>query len=60
VILSGGISQASHFFIDEVKQVAAEHTYLSLMGSYDIIPSELKNKAAILGAASVSLERTSS
>jgi len=58
VILSGGISRASDIFLKEVKQVAHEHTYPSLSHSYDIIISELKEKGAILGAASVALERT--
>src|SRR6056297_23235 len=58
VILSGGISRASDIFLKEVKEVAHEHTYPSLWNSYDIIISELKEKGAILGAASVALERT--
>jgi glucokinase len=58
IILSGGISRASDIFLEEVKQVAHEHTYPSLSHSYDIIISELKEKGAILGAASVALERT--
>ncbi|HRW33568.1 MAG TPA: ROK family protein [Thermotogota bacterium] len=58
IILSGGISRANDIFLEEVKQVAHEHTYPSLSHSYDIIISELKEKGAILGAASVALERT--
>ncbi len=58
IILSGGISRASDIFLKEVRQVAHEHTYPSLSHSYDIIISELKEKGAILGAASVALERT--
>jgi len=58
IILTGGISRAGDVFLDEVKQVAYEHTYGSLMNSYDIIVSDLKEKGAILGAASVALERT--
>jgi glucokinase len=58
IILTGGISRAGDVFLDEVKQVAHEHTYGSLVNSYDIIVSDLKEKGAILGAASVALERT--
>jgi len=57
VILTGGISQASDIFLDEVKKTADEFTLMSIMGSYEIIPSTLRENAAILGAASVALER---
>ncbi len=57
VILSGGISQASDIFLDEVRKTADEFTLMSMMGSYEIIPSTLRENAAILGAASVALER---
>lgn len=59
IILSGGISQAAPHFLEEVTQVANEHVFLSLMHSFDIVPSQLRENAAIFGAASVALENLS-
>ncbi len=59
VILTGGISQAAPFFLEEVVNVANEHVFLSLMHSFEVRPSDLRENAAILGAASVALENLS-
>lgn len=57
VIISGGISQAFDFFIEEVRKTAFDFTLLSMQNSFEIVPSVLRENAAILGAASVALER---
>ncbi|HPE68509.1 MAG TPA: ROK family protein [Thermotogota bacterium] len=58
VILSGGISQSAPLFLEKVYQVANEHTILSMVNSFELIASTLRENAAIFGAASVALERS--
>ena len=57
IILSGGISSSASLYLEKVKKVANEHTILSMMNSFEIVQSSLKENAAIYGAASIVFDR---
>ncbi|HQN21284.1 MAG TPA: ROK family protein [Thermotogota bacterium] len=57
IILSGGISSSASLYLEKVKKIANEHTILSMMNSFEIVQSSLKENAAIYGAASIVFDR---
>lgn len=57
IILSGGISASAPLYIPQVKKIANEYTVLSMMNSFEIVQSSLKENAAIFGAASIVFDR---
>jgi glucokinase len=57
IILSGGISASAPLYIPQVMKIANEYTVLSMMNSFEIVQSSLKENAAIFGAASIVFDR---
>ena len=57
IILSGGISSSAPLYLEKVKKISNEYTVLSMMNSFDIVQSSLKENAAIYGAASIVFDR---
>jgi len=44
-------------YLEKVKKISNEYTVLSMMNSFDIVQSSLKENAAIYGAASIVFDR---
>jgi len=57
IILSGGISSSAPLYLEKVKKISNEYTVLSMMNSFEIVQSSLKENAAIYGAASIVFDR---
>ncbi len=56
VILGGGVSRAGDVLLEPLKMRVNEYLMPSFVGTFEIVISPLKDRAGVLGAASIALE----